>query len=338
MQPQYNPIFQSIIEVFHQIRSEGIPPNIIQAALNENDWFTEYYINAAFEGILDWHTQQSLTRFLLAYPNFQWPELPLKVAIIGAGNIPFVAWHDLLMTILSGNTATVKLSRQDKVLIPYIVQKWAEILPAIHSRIQFTEKIKDANFLIATGSDNTARQLAYHYKNTPKIIRKHRFSAGIWQGDEKQLPQFCKDILLYNGLGCRSTSVLFIPDLKDLPTLESAFRDYPQSLFSNNYIKKKKYEKARLQMLNIPFKDAESILLLPTDLPTPQGMGVLTVAPIDAYEKFYARFSQQLQCISGKTCLPGEAQNPGISDFADGLDTFQRLIDLNTSHLSGHSA
>ncbi|MBX7242350.1 MAG: hypothetical protein K1X92_11430 [Bacteroidia bacterium] len=329
-QSEYHSLLSSIPETFSRIIPEGIPAERIQSAIRENDWFTEYYINTALDGIQGWHNEKVLSDFLKSYPGFHLSGTPLNVGIIGAGNIPFVAWHDILMTVLSGNNAIVKLSRQDKVLIPCIVQKWAEVYPPIHSRIHFTEKSEKADLLIATGSDNTARQLTYHYQHTPAIIRKHRFSAGTWNGDIALLPQICRDVLLYNGLGCRSTSVLFLPDMTLLPLLESAFREYPQELLSENYRMKIQYEKARLQMLNIPFTDAESILITPQESPEPQGIGILAVADTSAYEGFYTRFEAQLQCVSGKNCFPGEAQYPGIADFADGTDTFRWLTGFNT--------
>ena len=331
MNENYFRILQSLSETFSEISQNGFPAAVLQPAIQSNSWFTEYYIQTAWTKMGNWHTEIALTQFLAHYSGFVLPPTPLRIGIIGAGNIPFVAWHDILMTVLSGNTAIVKLSRQDNHLIPYWVEKWAEKLPEIQTRIQFTEKVENPDFLIVTGSDNTARQLEYGYKDIPKIVRRHRFSVALWRGNPAELPQLCEEVLLYNGLGCRSVSVLFIPDFSFLPEIADAFRLYPESQLSQNYLEKKRFEEARLQMLNVEYTNAKTVLLVPETSPNPKGISILSVSILSQYPAFQARFSEQLQCISGKDCALGFSQNPQIDDFADGIDTFQRLIEINTS-------
>ena len=47
---------------------------------------------------------------------------PKTIAIVMAGNLPLVGFHDLLCVLLSGHRAKVKLSSKDDVLIPWIVK------------------------------------------------------------------------------------------------------------------------------------------------------------------------------------------------------------------------
>lgn len=325
----------SICEAFLQLSNEGLPEDIICQAVAANDWFTPFYIQRAFERIKGWHTQAEIYSFLEEYPIFLHNHSPLTVGVIGAGNIPFVAWHDILMILLSGNKAKVKLSRQDNILIPFIISRCAKIFPEISTQIEFTNDLSNIDFLIATGSDNTARQLAYRFRDIPKIIRKHRFSVGIWGGEVEDLQGISEDVLLYNGLGCRNISVLFVPDIKDTQQIETVFSHYPQMLLSANYLQKLEYEKARLTMLNIPFIDAGSLLLLPKEIATPGEVGTLTLAQVERFPSFCKQYQTKIQCITGQNFPHGSTQFPKLGDFADDIDTFLALISLsNTLGLS----
>ena len=98
---------------------------------------------------------------------------PKTVAIIMAGNIPLVGFHDFLCVLVSGNKVLTKLSSNDKVLLPFIAKFLIAHYPALSSYITFTEgKLTGFDAVIATGSNNTSRYFDYYFSDYPNIIRK----------------------------------------------------------------------------------------------------------------------------------------------------------------------
>jgi len=77
-----------------------------------------------------------------------------------AGNIPLVGFHDLLCVWVSGHKAVVKLSSEDKLLLPFIVEQLRDLIPEWAEAVTFSDgKVTDFDAVIATGSNNTARYL-----------------------------------------------------------------------------------------------------------------------------------------------------------------------------------
>src|SRR5690606_19967374 len=139
---------------------------------------------------------------------------PKTVAIIMAGNIPLVGFHDFMSVLISGHNVLVKQSSNDQHLLPYLAKYLEQVEPEFKGRIQFTnEKLEHFDAVIATGSDNTARYFEYYFKNKPSVIRKNRNSVAILTGNETEdeLIGLSEDIFRYYGLGCRNVSKLFVP-------------------------------------------------------------------------------------------------------------------------------
>ena len=99
-----------------------------------------------------------------------------------AGNIPAVGFHDVLCVLLNGDSALIKLSSKDTVLLKFLLEKLIEINPGFSSKIQYAERLKDFDAVIATGSDNTSRYFEYYFGKYPHIIRKNRTSVAILDG------------------------------------------------------------------------------------------------------------------------------------------------------------
>ena len=59
--------------------------------------------------------------------KYKWSDGPKTVAIVMAGNIPLVGFHDFVCTLLSGHHVIVKLSTEDKVLLPLIVKMLVDL-------------------------------------------------------------------------------------------------------------------------------------------------------------------------------------------------------------------
>ena len=85
-----------------------------------NSWFTINYLRLSLKNwsntlkeniIFDW-----LSKYQIEDKSSK------KIAIIMAGNIPAVGFHDLLCSLLLNFNCIVKLSSDDKLLIPFIVK------------------------------------------------------------------------------------------------------------------------------------------------------------------------------------------------------------------------
>ncbi|HSQ46983.1 MAG TPA: acyl-CoA reductase, partial [Lutibacter sp.] len=186
----------------------------IKRASEFNGWFTQENVLKAFESWSEALTIENLEKWTSTYEIAE-NKVPKNIAIIMAGNIPLVGFHDFLTVLLSGNNALVKLSSNDKYFLPLI----AKFLEYEHShfkdKITFTEKkLENFDAVIATGSNNTKRYFEFYFGKYPAIIRSSKNSAAIINGKEtkEELEALGDDIFQYFGLGCRSVSKLFVPE------------------------------------------------------------------------------------------------------------------------------
>jgi len=177
----------------------------IKLAEEQNSWFTKDAILFSIENWANALTHQNLTQWI---SNENIVEKPSKtVAIIMAGNIPLVGFHDFLSVLICGHSVLVKQSSNDKHLIPYLAKYLEYIDKNLKGKISFTEeKLKNFDAVIATGSTNTTRYFEYYFKSKPNIIRKNRNSVAVITGKEtkEDIENLSEDIFRYFGLGCRS--------------------------------------------------------------------------------------------------------------------------------------
>ena len=90
-------------------------------------------------------------------------ENPKKVALILAGNIPMVGFHDLICIWVSGHTGQVKCASKDKILLPYMTRFLER--ETGHSSFEYVEEpLTKYDAVIATGSNNAARYFE-HYRS-----------------------------------------------------------------------------------------------------------------------------------------------------------------------------
>jgi len=217
----------------------------IKLAEEYNGWFTQQNILFALEGWSNLLTINNIEQWLNNYPIKD--ETAQQVAIIMAGNIPLVGFHDFLSVLISGHTVLVKQSSNDKQLLPFLTKYLEHIEPGFKGKIAFTEeKLENFDAVIATGSDNTARYFEYYFKNKPSIIRKNRNSVAILTGGESgdQLKALSEDIFRYYGLGCRNVSKLFISDGYDFEKFFNAMYHWHPIINETKYANNYDYNKA----------------------------------------------------------------------------------------------
>ena len=152
-------------------------------AKSYNSWFTidnlklslKNWSNSLNENIIsDW-----LSRYNIKDKSSK------RIAIIMAGNIPAVGFHDLLCSLLLNFDCLVKLSSDDKLLIPFIVRFLVSRNEKFKNKVVFeSEKLKNFDGVIATGNNNSHRYFDYYFSKYPNLLRKTRHSVAILDGNE----------------------------------------------------------------------------------------------------------------------------------------------------------
>lgn len=297
-----------------------------------NGWFTKNSVHQSLNALGGWLEKDQLESWLATY---SWSEQPKRIGIIMAGNIPLVGFHDLLCVVLSGNTAVCKMSSDDKTLLPALVNVLYHFLPDLKERIVLSEgKIGEINAVIATGSNNSHVYFEQYFGKYPHIFRKNRTSIAILDDTEleTELTELGADIFSYFGLGCRNVSHLLLPEGYDFTAFFQGIFPHSDVInhfkYGNNY----DYNKTVYLMNQLPLLDNNFVLLRETeDLHSPLAMVHYHFYKNDTdIHNYLKQHEDALQVIVGKGHTPfGRAQSPGLSDYADGIDT---MLWLNNLH------
>lgn len=303
---------------------------VIKSVNRHNGWFTENNVRLAIEAISEMLSLNKLTEWVA---NYQMKAQPKTVAIIMAGNIPLVGFHDFLSVLISGHSVMIKMSSNDKLLFPELVKILIKIEPRFEERIIFSEKLQDFDAVIATGSDNSAVYFESYFGKYPNIIRKNRTSIAILEGSEteEELKELSKDVFQYFGLGCRNITKVYLPQDYDLNHLFKAFYDWKEIINHNKYANNYDYNKA-IYLLNKVDLIENGFLLLKEDEGLHSPLGALFYERYQNMEdlnKLIENKKEELQCIVSKKHIPfGKAQSPELWDYADGVDTLAFLDTL----------
>jgi hypothetical protein len=306
----------------------------MKIAQEHNGWFTEANVLFAIEGWSNLLTESNISQWLNNY-NFNNIESK-KVAIIMAGNIPLVGFHDFMSVLVSGHQVLVKQSSNDKHLLPYLAKYLKYITPELKDNIEFTEdKLTDFDAVIATGSNNTARYFEYYFKGKPSIIRKNRNSVAVLTGNETEdeLKALSEDVFRYYGLGCRNVSKLFVPKNYNFESFFKAMYDWHpiinQAKYANNYdYNKAVYLMSEFNMLENGF------LMIKEDESYASPIATLFYQYYESVQQLKEKLEQdkdKIQCIVSNGFIDteikfGQTQNPQLWDYADGIDTIAFLL------------
>jgi hypothetical protein len=304
------------------------------SAASENPWFTKSSVTMALTGI---------SVFLKPEPLRAWtsrhalePAQTKTIALVMAGNIPLVGFHDFLCVLISGNRAQVKLSSKDSKLLQYLAKQLVWLEPGFQESISFQDKLENFDAIIATGSDNSARYFEHYFGKYPNIIRKNRTSCAVITGNESadDLEKLGSDIFSYFGLGCRNVSKVYVPTDYDITTLLTSWDAYKDVVHHHKYCNNYDYQKSILLINGGDFLDNGFVMLQENEK---------MVSPISVL--YYERYRDQqdlnqklqataskLQCIVGKespaTIAFGQTQYPQVWDYADQIDTLKFLSEL----------
>ena len=302
-------------------------------AQQHNRWFTEDSIRVCLENWKDALQLSSLEQFVKEQ-NITVTDSPKSVALIMAGNIPLVGFHDFLCVLLTGNVAVLKLSSDDKFLLPLFVEILSDVEPAVESKVRYSaQKLEGFDAVIATGSNNSARYFEHYFGKYPHIIRKNRTSVAVLKGDEtkEEIEALGKDIFTYYGLGCRNVSHLIIPENFKLDNFFEGILPYSEVGNHNKYQNNYEYQKAIYLLNGDAFLD-NNFFMVKEDEGLFSHLGVAhyhRYTKEEEVEQYLAEHKEKIQCVVGKDFIPfGEAQSPSLSDFADGVNTVEFLKNL----------
>lgn len=299
-------------------------------ALQGNQWFTAEMIEVSAKQIATNFLQQDkLNLWMSSYE----PSCSDKVVgITMAGNIPMVGFHDLLCVYLSGQKARIKLSSKDAVLIKHLLAQLASYDPSIVTQIEITDNLRNCDAYIATGSNNTARYFEQYFGKYPNIIRRNRTSVAVLDGAEtdEELSALAQDVFLYFGLGCRNVTQICVPNGYNFDKLFLAFDTYKDYIHHHKYCNNYDYYLAIYLLNRVPYLSNNFILLVENEFPF-SAVSVLHYRFYTDKQALRASLanSADIQCVVAKDAVPfGKAQEPSLSDFADGVDTMKFLCSL----------
>lgn len=301
-----------------------------------NPWFTRENIVLALEGLAHMLREDAVEKWL---GDYDLPEEkaanPKRVALVAAGNVPMVGFHDILTALVAGHSPVVKLSGQDSVLLPTLFEAVAERYSSELFPVTFVEEnLRDFDAVIATGSNNTARYFRSYFGKYPHIIRKNRSSVAILDGDTspEELHDLGRDFFTYFGLGCRNVAKIYIPEDFDLDRVFEAIYPYNEIINHHKYANNYDYYKATWLLNEEKLLDNGFVLFREsTALGSPVGSVHYERYPdASSLEAHLNEHAEMIQCIVSRNHLPfGKSQQPELWEYADGVDTLSFLLDLN---------
>jgi hypothetical protein len=310
--------------------------DLIQLSQSHNGWYTPEQVFFSIQSWAEALKEDNLTQWTKNY-NFSQVKSK-KVALILAGNIPLVGFHDFLSVLITGHDVLVKTSSNDQHLLPFLANYLIAFDADLKNRITFVEgKLEGFDAVIATGSNNTARYFEYYFKEKTSIIRKNRNSIAVLNGEEtkEQLTALGEDIFRYFGLGCRNVSKLFVPKGYSFDAFFEAIFEYQDVIHYEKYANNYDYNKAVFLMSNFKLLDN----------------GFLTIKEDSSYASpitsvFYEYYenlndlqnrleseNNQIQCIVSNNLVKnsiefGSTQKPNLWDYADNIDTISFLLTI----------
>ncbi len=212
------PLSTAIAEAAHLwCNSEDHPYKLdaVEATLTAPNQFT----SEALEFAIDQQMSQITESTLRDWIRGRLPRKNHRVAVINAGNVPFVGLQDLLAVLLCGHSYLGVLSRKS----PYLLQAFARTVHTERENIdvRFVDRDEvwsEAEAIIATGSDVSIMQIrslanANGIAHEKCLFRSNRYGIAILDGQEttEDWENLALDILLHEGMGCRSVALVFAP-------------------------------------------------------------------------------------------------------------------------------
>ena len=310
----------------------------VEMSARDNVFFTPWMqhraLGALAEGML---REEVLRNWLEQYPE-PGPAASGKVCgVVAAGNIPAVAFHDILTVLAAGWRPLVKLSSKDRYLLPVL-------FPGVEFCGSTDGWTPDA--MLTMGGDAAAAYFETHFPDIPKIIRSSRFSMAVLTGseDSSALEALAEDILLYYGLGCRSATCLLVPQRYNLSGAMAAAEAFALRHWERPGRDNHRKNRAVLTLSGEEFLDSGTVIFRDLRRMIPGASEDISLCrPLDMnlhvgevwyveyrsemeLEKFIGANEDRIQKIIRNF---GYAQRPELDDWPDGVDTVGFLRGVN---------
>ena len=286
----------------------------VEKEAQDNLLFTPYMQRRALEAIaVGFLNEDGLGRWVEKYPRAG--KSPGVCGVVAAGNIPAVAFQDILSVLAAGWRPVVKLSSKDRYL-----------LPVLFPDVEFCGSVSGwhADALITMGGDAAAEYFRKNFPEVPKLIRGESGAA---------LEALAEDMLLYYGLGCRSVTWLLVPEGYEMRPLMTAAEDFAVRCLGRPAADNHRRNKAVLTLAGETFLDSGTVIFRHLDGDSPYGQS-LQVGEVWYSEyrrhadvdKFIRANENKIQKIIRNF---GYAQRPVLDDWPDGVDTVAFLRNLD---------
>jgi hypothetical protein len=311
--------------------------SLMESSSNFNAWFTLEEVQRSVTSLSNMLNNTDLEKW---FQSIEISDTPKKVGLILAGNIPLVGFHDVISVLATGNIALIKLSSSDQKLLPALMTQLISFEPAFASHIEYTERLKDFEAIIATGSNNSSRYFDYYFGKVPNIIRKNRNSVAVLTGEETEESRALlgHDMFDYFGLGCRNVSKIYIPEDYDIKEFFEPIERFQPIVnhfkYNNNY----DYNKSIYLVNGVQHFD-NGFLLLKEDQALPSPLAVLYYERYKSLDEVKTKLSAEkdnIQCVVAEVDLSlespqlgfGQSQNPRLWEYADNVNTITFLNGL----------
>lgn len=319
--------------------NEELAANVLQSKLH-NQWFTAENSWKSIEAIkIHFLDESIMNNWVSKYQIKEGSELK-KVGLVLAGNIPLVGWHDIMCCFVAGHKTLIKLSDKDKFLAPFFIQKLAEIDSRTSQYFEMIERLKDFDAIIATGSNNTSKYFEHYFGKYPHIIRANRNSLAVLTGNEtdEEIEKLGADIFEYFGLGCRNVSMCLVPRDLNWERYLNIWHDGYKLYAQHNKYKNNFDHNVSLFILNKTKYMISGSLIVKEDPSIASRISSLHYQYYDTQEQLTSYIKENkdlIQCVVSSDDIAkvdtfrfGQAQQPKIDDYADGVDTMKFLTSI----------
>lgn len=306
----------------------------VRLAEIKNRWFSQDHCWQMIEAIKsNYLDAEKLDNWL---SDYSLNPVDKQLGIITAGNIPMVGFHDVLCAFVVNAPTHIKLSSKDEALMKYLIKQLQSL--DITWNAEIIERLQNFDAVIATGSDNTNRYFEQYFRKVPNILRTNRNSLAILTGKEtpQEFDLLASDVLSYFGLGCRNVSKIFVPKDFDIITLFPHF-DLFQEYVNHNLFKDNYDYNRTLLLMNLDKHLANDFLIVKEDESLHSRLATVHYSfyeDLNEVQDYIIEHHEDLQVVVSaptdlwKSVGFGQAQQPGLADYADHVDTVEFLLSL----------
>lgn len=322
----------------HLLKFEDRLEQTILQTYYQNRWFTQENTRKSIEAIArQFLDKEKLIQWTNAY-QIKEEVVAKRVGLVMAGNIPLVGFHDWLAVFITGHSSKIKLSDKDKLLLPYFIDFLVDLEPQLKDYFEVCDFLKEFEMVIATGSDNSARYFEAYFGKYPHIIRRNRTSVAILNGKEskEELLALGDDLFSYFGLGCRNVSKIYVPEGYDFNFLMETLHEFKEIVLHDKYKNNFDYNFSLLILNRIKHYSNGCVLMHEAES-LHSRIASLHFEYYQSEDDLMAKITdkqEEIQCIVSNSKIGahsvtpfGEAQHPGLFDYADGVDTVSFLLE-----------